>query len=168
MADKEILVIRDPRTLSRQETAREMKELKKNPLDRAPAGGRFLTIDGKAHDAEGFEVELEAKDKDAIRDARVQRGMAPDPEDDGPQEGGGTEPAPKEMRGMSLQKLQTEAARRGVRVPPAELGRANTEAKRKAAYLQAMGVPDEEDEKAPAAGGPTRARSRSKAGSGSK
>lgn len=42
---------------AREQLAREMAALKDKPLDRAPAGGRFMGTDGKIHDAEGRPVE---------------------------------------------------------------------------------------------------------------
>lgn len=82
----EKIVLVDPRTAARENTAAEMKQLRKKPLDRAQqAGGYFVTIDGTAHDAHGNPVEIKPEDLKHVEDLRALRGLPdldaePDPD----------------------------------------------------------------------------------------
>jgi hypothetical protein len=136
----ETIVIRDPAAAAREETLREMRELRKKPLDRTRPGGFYPTLDGKAFNAKGEEIPLDQAGKEAVRAARTQRGMNPDPEDDQERdENSGTEPAPKDLEKMTLAELQTEATRRSVAVDAGALSKARKAADKKALYLKALG-----------------------------
>lgn len=93
VAPKERLVVVDSQSLAREETAAEMKRLRKAPLDKTKPGGYFVTIDGTAHDAEGNEVEIDAADLEHVTELRLLQGL-PDLGSEGESDGG-TEPYPE-------------------------------------------------------------------------
>ncbi len=71
MTEREVIVI-DPQAQARKQFLDEMRELEKNPPDRAPKpGGYYLNADGAgAHDSEGRPVPLRGSDKDQSEDVR--------------------------------------------------------------------------------------------------
>lgn len=72
MAEREIIIV-DPARQALEQTAKEMREYEKNPIDRsAKPGGYFLNADGSgAHDSEGNPVPLLPKDKDHAEELRL-------------------------------------------------------------------------------------------------
>lgn len=68
----ERVIIIDPVAQAREQFSAEMRELEKNPLDRAKkSGGYYLNANGSgAHDAEGRPVELLAGDKKQAAEAQ--------------------------------------------------------------------------------------------------
>jgi hypothetical protein len=80
MADtvKERVIVVDPKTAIRESTVEEMRQLRKNPLDRAKKkGGYFLRLDGTARDANGKRIAIEPEDLEHIKARRELKGMPP-------------------------------------------------------------------------------------------
>jgi len=130
----EVLVVKDLRQLNRTSTAEEMKQLRKNPLDKAKKpGGYFVTIDGKAHDAEGNEVPIEPEDLEHVKELRALRGL-PELGSEEAETGvteGGTE---ADLESMSVADLKALAGERNVTVE-GKKGKAPV----KADYVKALG-----------------------------
>jgi hypothetical protein len=138
---QQVVVVQDARQIGRATTAEEMKQLRKNPPDRAKQpGGYFLDpVTHTAHDGDGNPVELRSEDEDTLAEYRQMRGI-PEPSDvdrltdpNDPSFKGGTEPAPKELRSMNVAQLRQIAQQRGMRV--IESG-----ADAKEQYLKALGA----------------------------
>lgn len=71
-----VVVVGDSKAIAREEFRQRMRELKKNPLDRAKRpGGYFIGADGKAHDAHGNAIDLHPDDEALVERVRAERGI---------------------------------------------------------------------------------------------
>jgi hypothetical protein len=113
--EEKVVLVQDVRTLSRVETAKELKQLRQNPPDKAKRpGGYYLNVEsGTAHDADGNEIDVDPGDKAKIKELRAMRGLPDIDSKPDPKSGTEASAEAKAARGAEQERADAAATRSG-------------------------------------------------------